>query len=101
MSSVLRTIARRHARTLSRSSTPRGVGAAGLTQMRSFHSPFAVLGSHHHDDAGEGHASSPSYEKQHDHYPEPTRTYVVSEPDPADKPYQVVRLGTMFVTEYA
>ncbi|KAJ3732152.1 hypothetical protein DFJ43DRAFT_1075837 [Lentinula guzmanii] len=61
---------------------------------RSFHSPFAVLGTTH--------SSPPSiastvnaYEKQVDSSPEPIlssggqRTYVVSEPDPANTPYQV------------
>jgi len=39
--------------------------------------------------------TAPWYEKQHDHSPEPhvssdgTRTYVVSEPDPANTPYAV------------
>ncbi|KAJ3716077.1 hypothetical protein C8R42DRAFT_679484 [Lentinula raphanica] len=65
-----------------------------VSAVRSFHSPFAVLGTTH--------SSPPSiastvntYEKQVDFSPEPLpstggqMTYVVSEPDPANTPYHV------------
>jgi len=62
------------------------------TSTRSFHSPFAALGSHHSETPS---IASTVYEKQVDFNPEPTdthggtKTYVVSEPDPTNAPYKV------------
>ncbi|KAF8135022.1 hypothetical protein EV363DRAFT_1111352, partial [Boletus edulis] len=59
---------------------------------RAFHSPFVVLNATNHLNTS---TAAPIYEKQHDSSPEPhlsssgTRTYVVSEPDPSNTPYQV------------
>lgn len=87
MSSSLRQSISRHSRSLSRS-------LAANTQMRAFHSPFAVLSSApltHSPSEG----PSPLYEKQWDTTTHPTlspsgqRTYVVSEPDPQGTPYDV------------
>ncbi|KAJ4495200.1 hypothetical protein C8J55DRAFT_484832 [Lentinula edodes] len=61
---------------------------------RSFHSPFAVLGTTHSTPSSTA-SSVNVYEKQVDFSPEPVpynggqRTYVVSEPDPANTHYQV------------
>ncbi|KIK98686.1 hypothetical protein PAXRUDRAFT_823598 [Paxillus rubicundulus Ve08.2h10] len=70
------------------------------TPSRTFHSPFVKLNSSSSPlTAPQGPTSTVSpltaYEKQHDDSPEPrlsvsgTRTYVVSEPDPANTPYEV------------
>ncbi|OAX43129.1 hypothetical protein K503DRAFT_766113 [Rhizopogon vinicolor AM-OR11-026] len=85
----------RHGRTLSQSSKVRPYALE-----RSFHSPFIVLNnspltSSPSSIANVSPMSSPLYEKQHEHSPEPqvsssgTRTYVVSEPDPTNTPYAV------------
>ncbi|KAH7884696.1 hypothetical protein F5I97DRAFT_1489646 [Phlebopus sp. FC_14] len=80
---------------------PRAQKTTFLAHTRSFHSPFVVL-----NDASPltspptatstvSPITAPVYEKQHDHSPEPrltssgTHTYVVSEPDPSNTPYQV------------
>lgn len=61
--------------------------------VRQFHSPFVVLNATNHLAAAS--TAAPMYEKQVDDSPEPhlsssgTRTYVVSEPDPSNTPYQV------------
>ena len=66
-----------------------------IAHLRSFHSPFVVLNAANHLSSPPLSAATPIYEKQHDTSPEPhlsssgTRTYVVSEPDPSDTPYQV------------
>ncbi|KAF8842094.1 hypothetical protein BDN67DRAFT_966264 [Paxillus ammoniavirescens] len=67
---------------------------------RTFHSPFVKLNSSSSPLTSPQSPSSTvspltGYEKQHDASPEPrlsvsgTRTYVVSEPDPANSPYEV------------
>ncbi|KAF8553968.1 hypothetical protein OG21DRAFT_1509500 [Imleria badia] len=64
-----------------------------LPYIRSFHSPFVVLNATNHLTTPS--TAAPMYEKQDDSSPEPhlsssgTRTYVVSEPDPSNTPYQV------------
>lgn len=84
MSSILRVLSK-HA--------PQPSKSRILTLGRSFHSPFVVLNSPLSPASSLSSASL--YEKQHDHSPEPqislagTRTYVVSEPDPANTPYAV------------
>ncbi|KAG1805070.1 uncharacterized protein HD556DRAFT_1429161 [Suillus plorans] len=86
MSNILRVFSK-HARSLTQSSNTRIIALE-----RSFHSPFVVLNS---PASNASPVSASQYEKQHDHSPEPqissagTRTYVVSEPDPADTPYAV------------
>jgi hypothetical protein len=81
MSNTILRVFSKHARSLSQPLT------------RSFHSPFVVLNSSLSTPSNLSSASL--YEKQHDHSPEPqissagTRTYVVSEPDPANTPYAV------------
>lgn len=86
MSNILRVFSK-HARSLTQPSNTRIVALE-----RSFHSPFVVLNS---PASNSSPVSASQYEKQHDHSPEPqissagTRTYVVSEPDPADTPYTV------------
>lgn len=81
MSNTVLRVFSKHARSLSQPLT------------RSFHSPFVVLNSSLSTPSNLSSASL--YEKQHDHSPEPqissagTRTYVVSEPDPANTPYAV------------
>ncbi|KII89821.1 hypothetical protein PLICRDRAFT_39997 [Plicaturopsis crispa FD-325 SS-3] len=90
MSSVFRAVTK-HSRALSRASRT----ASAPVPIRAFHSPFAVLGSTPNNtlppssELGTAH-----YEKQLDHSSEPlsqlgVRTYVVSEPDPANTPYAV------------
>jgi hypothetical protein len=87
MSNILRVFSK-HARSLPQPSKSRIV-----TLGRLFHSPFVVLNSPLSPASSAPSASL--YEKQHDHSPEPqisssgTRTYVVSEPDPANTPYAV------------
>ncbi|KAG1844063.1 hypothetical protein DFJ58DRAFT_32692 [Suillus subalutaceus] len=89
MSNILRVFPK-HARSLSRSSKTRVVILG-----RSFHSPFVVLNSPLSSSSNVSPASASLYEKQHDPSPEPQissdgmRTYVVSEPDPANTPYAV------------
>ncbi|KAF9061399.1 hypothetical protein BDP27DRAFT_1488411 [Rhodocollybia butyracea] len=59
------------------------------TPTRSFHSPFAVLGNPQPPTPS---IASNVYEKQVDYSPEPVhsqKTYLVSEPDPANAPYKV------------
>ncbi|KAH9949959.1 hypothetical protein B0H21DRAFT_725515 [Amylocystis lapponica] len=62
---------------------------------RAFHSPFVSLSSPLTTPPPPTSHVSPLYEKQLDHSPDPqvssagTRTYVVSEPDPANTPYAV------------
>ncbi|KAG2157895.1 uncharacterized protein EDB93DRAFT_1121951 [Suillus bovinus] len=86
MSNILRVFSK-HARSLSQSSKNRV-----FALERSFHSPFVVLNT---SASNVSPISASLYEKQHDHSPEPqisssgTRTYVVSEPDPANTPYEV------------
>ncbi|KAG1747160.1 uncharacterized protein EDB91DRAFT_1116750 [Suillus paluster] len=87
MTNILRLFSK-HARSLSKIPT--------LALRRSFHSPFVALNSPLTSPAPNASPmSASSYEKQHDHSPEPqvssagTRTYVVSEPDPANTPYAV------------
>ncbi|KAG1781606.1 hypothetical protein EV702DRAFT_1072090 [Suillus placidus] len=86
MSNILRVFSK-HTRSLSQPSKPRIVSLGRL-----FHSPFVVLNSSLSPATS---VSASLYEKQHDHSPEPqissagTRTYVVSEPDPANTPYAV------------
>jgi len=64
------------------------------TRERSFHTPFAVLGSSPLTNPPSTTIAS-QYEKQYDHPSDPItshtgyRTYVVSEPDPSTKHYQV------------
>ncbi|KAG6373440.1 hypothetical protein JVT61DRAFT_6593 [Boletus reticuloceps] len=66
-----------------------------FAQIRAFHSPFVVLNATNHLNTTPPSTAAPIYEKQHDSSPEPhlsssgTRTYVVSEPDPSNTPYQV------------
>ncbi|KAF9223442.1 hypothetical protein BS17DRAFT_781869 [Gyrodon lividus] len=66
-----------------------------LAPSRTFHSPFVKLNSSSSHLTSPPSVSSTAYEKQHDDSPEPllsssgTRTYVVSEPDPSNAPYQV------------
>ncbi|KAI9570504.1 hypothetical protein HD554DRAFT_1981892, partial [Boletus coccyginus] len=61
--------------------------------VRQFHSPFVVLNATNH--LAPTSPATPTYEKQVDDSPEPhlsssgTRTYVVSQPDPSNTPYQV------------
>ncbi|KAF4613551.1 hypothetical protein D9613_007626 [Agrocybe pediades] len=63
---------------------------------RAFHSPFAVLGTSPLTTPNTTKDISAQYEKQYDHPAEPLtspntgyRTYVVSEPDPANNRYKV------------
>lgn len=66
-----------------------------VVPIRAFHSPFVVLSASNHLTTPPPPAAAPTYEKQGDSSPEPhlsssgTRTYVVSEPDPSNTPYQV------------
>jgi len=91
MPTILHSLAR-HTRILSLRINP-----TASQSVRLFHSPFVVLNT-------TSPLTKPSptsladfnyYEKQHDHSSEPqishsgTQTYVVSEPDPADTPYEV------------
>ncbi|KAH9838593.1 uncharacterized protein C8Q71DRAFT_705178 [Rhodofomes roseus] len=80
----------KHTRSLSRTIPARPAPA------RAFHSPFKVLAnSPLTSPPAPGSTVSPIYEKQQDSSPDPrmshagTQTYVVSEPDPADTPYEV------------
>lgn len=63
--------------------------------IRAFHSPFVALSASSRLTTPSSSATAPIYEKQHDTSPEPhlsssgTRTYVVSEPDPSNTPYEV------------
>ncbi|KAI0076215.1 hypothetical protein K474DRAFT_1663341 [Panus rudis PR-1116 ss-1] len=88
--SSIRALAK-HARSLSRT-----VQTRPIAHIRDFHSPFALLSS------SESPLTSPPpppqaalYEKQSEYSPEPrvssagTQTYVVSDPDPANTPYEV------------
>lgn len=99
MSTAFRTLSK-HARSLSNStrsvpSTSRSVPSTS----RAFHSPFAVLSTTAQSPLTTPPASTSTargiYEKQFDHSPDPVlgsaghRTYVVSEPDPSNTPYQV------------
>jgi len=70
------------------------------TSIRAFHSPFPALSSSSSPLTGSKTHTTPEavnvrYEKAEDHSPDPemshtgTRTYVVSQPDPADTPYEV------------
>ncbi|KAG2036883.1 hypothetical protein BDR03DRAFT_958593 [Suillus americanus] len=89
MSNILR-VSSKHVRSLSQSSK-----TSIVVLGRLFHSPFVVLNSPLSPAANALPASASLYEKQHDHSPEPQissagmRTYVVSEPDPANTPYAV------------
>lgn len=95
MSNILRIVSK-HGRSLAQ---PSKIHRFALG--RSFHSPFVVLNSPSTSSPSSAanvspmSSVSPLYEKQHDHSPEPqvsssgTRTYVVSEPDPANTPYAV------------
>ncbi|KAG1821772.1 uncharacterized protein BJ212DRAFT_1445250 [Suillus subaureus] len=89
MSNILR-VSSKHARSLSQPSKTRIVVLGRL-----FHSPFVVLNSPSSPASNALPVSASLYEKQHDHSPEPQissagmRTYVVSEPDPANTPYAV------------
>ncbi|KAH7927911.1 hypothetical protein BV22DRAFT_1005886 [Leucogyrophana mollusca] len=83
----------RHVRSLSKA-----VNSAKPAPSRSFHSPFVALNSTTSPlTSAPSSASNVStvYEKQDEHSPDPqisssgTRTYVVSEPDPSNTPYQV------------
>ncbi|KAI0649429.1 hypothetical protein C8Q79DRAFT_950502 [Trametes meyenii] len=91
MSTVLRALSK-HARTVS--SASRSVPSTS----RAFHSPFAVLSTSQSPLTTPPATSSTAggfYEKQLDYSSDPFissaghRTYVVSEPDPANTPYQV------------
>ncbi|KAH9902916.1 hypothetical protein C8Q73DRAFT_778029 [Cubamyces lactineus] len=89
MSTALRALSK-HARNLSNAS--RSVPSTS----RAFHSPFAVLStSPLTTPPPPTSLAGSSYEKQVDHSPDPFmgaaghRTYVVSQPDPANTPYQV------------
>ncbi|KAI9000598.1 hypothetical protein BD414DRAFT_472178 [Trametes punicea] len=91
MSTALRALSK-HVRTLSNAS--RSVPSTS----RAFHSPFAVLSSSSSpltNPPAPGSLAGASYEKQADHSPDPVvgtsghRTYVVSQPDPANTPYEV------------
>ncbi|KDQ56961.1 hypothetical protein JAAARDRAFT_35560 [Jaapia argillacea MUCL 33604] len=84
-----------HARSLSRARLP---GPAAVTAARSFHSPFITLSDTSPLTLPPSPTSTVSsiYEKDaHHHTAEPqtshngTQTYVVSQPDPADTPYEV------------
>ena len=86
--SAIRTLSK-HARSLSHSVIiPKQAGT------RAFHSPFAALSTPMVHSQPQTH-TSPLYEKQLDHSPEPSlssngsQTYVVSEPDPSQTPYEV------------
>ncbi|OBZ72578.1 hypothetical protein A0H81_07788 [Grifola frondosa] len=88
--SALRALSK-HSRSLSRTTA-----AATPRTVRAFHSPFIVLQSESPITAPPTvHTAGPLYEKQLDHSPEPivsatgARTYVVSEPDPSNTPYEV------------
>ncbi|KAI0635814.1 hypothetical protein C8Q77DRAFT_1170127 [Trametes polyzona] len=94
MSTVLRALSK-HTRALSNAT--RSVPTAS-TSTRAFHSPFAVLSTSQSPLTTPPASTSSAggfYEKQFDHSPDPYtssaghRTYVVSEPDPADTPYEV------------
>jgi len=83
----------RHIRLSSHSARP-----INYAPIRSFHSPFVVLNQNASPLTSSPTTSSNTstvYEKQDDHSPDPqisssgTRTYVVSEPDPSNTPYQV------------
>ncbi|KAJ3480284.1 hypothetical protein NLI96_g8465 [Meripilus lineatus] len=88
----------KHTRSMPRAMNPR---AGKPMNSRAFHSPFAVLSSSSSSSpltsppAPQSNISSVFYEKQVDVSPEPhysssgQRMYVVSEPDPANTPYQV------------
>lgn len=62
---------------------------------RAFHSPFVVLNATNRLTTPTPTTATSIYEKQDDASPEPhvsssgTRTYVVSEPDPSNNPYEV------------
>lgn len=63
--------------------------------IRAFHSPFVVLSASNRLTTPSPSTAAPIYEKQDDSSSEPhlsssgTRTYVVSEPDPSNTPYEV------------
>lgn len=65
------------------------------TPIRAFHSPFVALSASSRLTTPSPSTAAPIYEKQDDSSPEPhlsssgTRTYVVSEPDPSNTPYEV------------
>lgn len=90
MSSTIRALGR-NTRTLSQRAKP-----TASVPARSFHSPFTALNSTTSPLTGTPPpTTSSSYEKQHDHSPDPqysgsgAQTYVVSEPDPSHAPYAV------------
>ncbi|KAH9930033.1 uncharacterized protein B0H18DRAFT_994889 [Fomitopsis serialis] len=90
--SAIRAVSK-HARSLSRTTPARPAA------LRAFHSPFKVLANSPLTSPPAPGSTvspvSPVYEKQQDHSPDPqtshagTKTYVVSEPDPAHTPYEV------------
>ncbi|KXN81330.1 hypothetical protein AN958_05185 [Leucoagaricus sp. SymC.cos] len=83
-------------RPLTKSSASATRGARISAPIRSFHSPFAVLGPAHKTQQNVD-VTNPYtiYEKQYDFSPEPvatssgTRTYVVSQPDASASHYEV------------
>ncbi|KAK7690778.1 hypothetical protein QCA50_005878 [Cerrena zonata] len=95
MSSTIRALSK-HTRSLSRT-----LQAPTLsTQIRAFHSPFTVLSQSHSQSSSLESPPNPAnhtsiYEKQLEHSSDPflsgsgQRTYVVSQPDPANTPYEV------------
>ena len=96
MSTVLRAVSK-HARSLSAASRTAAPNAPRAT-TRAFHSPFAVLSSQQSPLTAPPPSSSVArgiYEKNIEYPAEPfvsgfgTRTYVVSQPDPANTPYEV------------
>ncbi|KAH9945370.1 uncharacterized protein BXZ73DRAFT_73525 [Epithele typhae] len=100
MSSVLRTLSK-HTRTLSAAArAPVASTSSVAAPARAFHSPFAVLASSGSPLTVAPKSPPPAgyagiYEKNIEYPAEPipsgfgTRTYVVSQPDPANTPYSV------------
>ena len=74
---------------------PRTLATSRRAPLRSFHSPFVVLNASTRFAPPSPSTAAPVYEKQEESSSEPhltssgTRTYVVSEPDPSDTPYEV------------
>ncbi|KAH0833284.1 hypothetical protein J3R83DRAFT_12349 [Lanmaoa asiatica] len=74
---------------------PRAHKPPHCAPIRAFHSPFVVLNASSRLRTPSQSTAAPIYEKQDDSSPEPhlsssgTRTYVVSEPDPSNTPYEV------------
>ena len=97
MSSTIRALSK-HTRSLSRT-IPKVTVSSTSTQIRAFHSPFTVLNQSQTspiESAPHPMANPASlYEKQNDTLSDPflsgsgQRTYVVSQPDPANTPYEV------------